>query len=413
MADTLRNRGDGTGPEDDGPTADDAAGPAGGAADGRSDESAGDADTEADSDTEADTDSDDTEAAPDGTDADLVGHDTDPVGDESDQDAAAPDAQDTGPADPDDTPTGPSPTRIGWVVAAFLFFWPLAVPALVLSMRTAEANGTGSFRRARKASVHALDFALGAVTVGVVGAVGLALAVVAAPTYASSLPQGVVSVMRSVVPPVLAEPLGITADDAGPAAPSDQPSDGNPYAEGADTENPVAGPGTSDPFDGAYTGDPGANPDADTEQDDADPDDTEPDDRDPDDTTATAGTAVPDLEVGDCIDTAATAGQATLYRIPVVACSTAHGGEIYAETTASDDLAEGGDAPTQQALWDAADAYCYPQFAKFVGLRWASSELQYWPIAPSEESWTEGDRRILCVVESATPVTGSLRDAER
>src|SRR5690606_25628901 len=60
MADTLRNRGDGTGPEDDGPTADDAAGPAGGAADGRSDESAGDADSDTDSDTEADTDSDDT-----------------------------------------------------------------------------------------------------------------------------------------------------------------------------------------------------------------------------------------------------------------------------------------------------------------------------------------------------------------
>ena len=131
------------------------------------------------------------------------------------------------------------------------------------------------------------------------------------------------------------------------------------------------------------------------------------------DTAATAGAEIPDLQVGDCIDTAATSGQTTLYRIPVVPCTTAHGGEIYAETTAEDSLAKNGEAPTQQALWDAADAFCYPEFTKYVGLQWARSELLYWPIAPSEESWAEGDRRILCVVESDQPVTGSLEGADR
>ncbi|MDR7382416.1 septum formation family protein [Promicromonospora iranensis] len=323
------------------------------------------------------------------------------------------------PDDPDEQPEGPYPTRLGWVVAAFLLFWPLAIPALVLSMRTAEANGTGNTRRAKKSSVRALDFALGAVTLGVVGIVGLAVGVVAAPTYASSLPQGFVSAARSFVPPALAGPLGITLPDDGaeiaaptsPAIPSGDPSsagdpyDPDPYASDPYAEDPYA----EDPYAGDPANDPQQLPPP------GSGDETEPsgEETPTSDTTATAGAEIPDLAVGDCFDTSATSGQTTLYRIPVVPCTTAHGGEVYAETTAPDSLAKNGQAPTQQALWDAADAYCYPEFTKFVGMRWARSELLYWPIAPSEQSWGEGDRRILCVVESEKPLTGSLKGAER
>ncbi|WP_423462341.1 septum formation family protein [Promicromonospora sp. MS192] len=362
-------------------------------------------------------------AAPEGTDgtgraeadgaearADTTGH----AGTEAETDTIGTD---------DDAPTGPSSTRVGWVVAAFLFFWPLAIPALVLSMRTAEANGTGSFRRARKSSVHTLDFALGAVTTGVVGLVALAIGIVAAPTYASSLPPGVVAAARSFVPPALAGPLGIGTPDGGVAPTSTAAPSGDPYADDPYAEDPYGGdlsaqdPYAQDPYgddqsaedagEGGYGEDPADGTDTGTSPEDGGAADPGPD------TTATSGAEIPDLEVGDCFDTSATSGQSTLYRIPVVSCTTAHGGEIYAETTADDSLAKDGEAPTQQALWDAADAYCYPQFARFVGLRWARSELLYWPIAPSEESWAEGDRRILCVVESETPVTGTLRDAER
>ena len=115
---------------------------------------------------------------------------------------------------------------MGWVVAAFLLFWPLAIPALVLSMRTAEANGTGNVRRAKKSSVRTLDFALGAVSLGVLGIVGLAIGIAAAPTYASSLPPGFVSAAKSFVPPALAGPLGITLPDDGAqlAAPTSSPT---------------------------------------------------------------------------------------------------------------------------------------------------------------------------------------------
>lgn len=308
----------------------------------------------------------------------------------------------------DDDPGLPYPTRLGWVVAAFLLFWPLAVPALVLSLRTAEANGTSNARRAKKSSVHALDFALGAVALGVVGIVALVVGVAAAPAYAASLPAGLVATVSSFVPPVLAGPLGITADDDPAAAaptPTTEPTDGpylgaEPYPDGS-----------------AGQSDPSSTSDTDDRTDPSDDDTTTPDTSDSDgstsDSTATAGAQIPDLEVGDCIDTAATSGQTTLYRIPVVSCTTSHGGEIYAETTASDDLATNGAAPTQQELWDAADAYCYPRFAKFVGMQWARSELLYWPIAPSKESWAEGDRRVLCVVESDDPVQGSLKGTAR
>jgi hypothetical protein len=327
-----------------------------------------------------------------------------PAADDADADAPATISSPTTIGDPDETPAGPYPTRVGWVVAAFLFFWPLAIPALVQSMRTAEANGTGNTRRAKKASVRTLDFALGAVSLGVVGIVGLVIGVAAAPTYASSLPPGFVAAARSFVPPALAGPLGITLpDDGAPLAtpaPSPTPTD-EPYATTA-TELPT------DPFPETLPEDSAPEPTPEAGAPEATDEPTPPSDA-----AATAGAEIPDLRVGDCIDTSATSGQTTLYRIPVVPCSTAHGGEIYAETTAPDNLAEEGSAPTQQALWDAADAYCYPQFARFVGLRWAESELLYWPIAPSEASWADGDRRILCVVESERPVRGSLDGAER
>ena len=323
---------------------------------------------------------------------------------DAEPDAEPDDEPDAEPDAADDLPAGPSSTRLGWVVAAFLFFWPLAIPALVLSMRTAEANGIGNARRARKSSVRALDFALSAVVIGALGIVGLAVGIAAAPTYASSLPAGFVSTARSFVPPALAGPLGIAQPDAGAelAAPSSSPTPSeDPYA----TADPYAPePGSQSPGDGPVAlptpgaGGPAGATDEPTPQ---------------TDSAATAGAEIPDLAVGDCFDTAATSGQTTLYRIPVVACTTAHGGEIYAETTAPDSLAKDGATPSQQALWDAADAYCYPEFTKFVGMRWAQSELRYWPIAPSEQSWAEGDRRILCVVESEQPVTGTLEGAER
>lgn len=337
--------------------------------------------------------------------------DEEAAGDGSPEDDAAPVA--FAPTDnaPDDEPTGPFPTRVGWVVAAFLLFWPLAIPALVMSMRTAEANGTGNVRRAEKSSVRTLDLALGAVTLGVLGIVGLAVGIVAAPTYASSLPAGFVSAVRSFVPPALAGPLGITLPDDGAelAAPTSSPSPSDdPYADAdTDTDPYAPEPSATDPYADVPADDLIETPEAD------DPTDPAGEPVPELDETATAGAEIPDLAVGDCFDTSATSGQTTLYRIPVVPCSTAHGGEIYAETTAPDSLARNGATPTQQALWDAADAYCYPEFTKFVGMRWARSELLYWPIAPSEESWAEGDRRILCVVESEQPVTGSLKGADR
>ena len=324
---------------------------------------------------------------------------------EETEDAESPEGAegDETPEDPDDDEADPYelpyPTRAGWVVAAFLLFWPLAIPALVHSMRTAEANGTGNARRAKKSSVRTLDFSLGAVTVGVLAIAGLWIAVAAAPTYASSLPPGLVSTAKSFVPPALAGPLGITLPDDGPALAVPTPSQ-SPTADPYATTDPYP-EGLVDGTDLLPTQEAGGE--------------VEPSEEPtPDaDTAATAGAEIPDLQVGDCIDTAATSGQSTLYRIPVVPCTTAHGGEIYAETTAEDSLGKKGAAPTQQALWDAADAYCYPEFTKYVGLRWAKSELLYWPIAPSEESWAEGDRRILCVVESEQPVTGSLEGADR
>ena len=150
MADKKQKPGDEPEPATEPETADPADGAEDASEDASEDDPAGDVD-------------DDTAEAAEATPAPA---DAEPASSDADGDSDG-DADGDSDGDSDQRPTGPFPTRVGWVVAAFLLFWPLAIPALVLSMRTAEANGTGNVRRAEKSSVRTLDLALGAVTLGV------------------------------------------------------------------------------------------------------------------------------------------------------------------------------------------------------------------------------------------------------
>lgn len=289
---------------------------------------------------------------------------------------------------PDD-PAPAQPVRVsartGWVVAAFLLFWPLAVPALVQAVKAARNAATDHVDAARQASRRALGFAAAAICTGTVLLAGSAAAVAMAPAW---LPGGA----SAYVPPVLAQAAGLvpagpapsdpaegTADPAGPR-PTPEASDGDDIAEWWATEGQQEAT---------------ASPEA---------------------TADSSRTKPVDLERGDCLDTEAVDDVAVLYWIPVVPCDEPHHGEVFGVTRLDDSVGAGrpSGAPTQDQLWEAADAYCYPEFDEFVGEAWAASELSYWPVAPSRESWEEGDRKVACIVESNDgPVTGTLAGAKR
>ena len=116
------------------------------------------------------------------------------------------------------------------------------------------------------------------------------------------------------------------------------------------------------------------------------------------------------LEVGDCLnETVTTEEVEEVSSVPTVPCSDPHDSEAYAATDIAD-----GEYPGDQAVIDQSDAYCYEQFATFVGLSYDDSELELASFFPTTESWEQGDREIMCFISSPDgQVTGTLAGAAR
>lgn len=132
-------------------------------------------------------------------------------------------------------------------------------------------------------------------------------------------------------------------------------------------------------------------------------------DRDPDtqEVLEEGDVSVYEIQVGDCLDSADLSGE--LNSVPVVPCAEPHDAEIYDSTMLS-----GDEFPGQAEVEAQADDYCIGAFESFVGVAYADSELYASTILPSEDSWSDGDREMLCVVfDTDGEVTGSLRDAGR
>ncbi|GEK22507.1 septum formation family protein [Cellulomonas xylanilytica] len=115
------------------------------------------------------------------------------------------------------------------------------------------------------------------------------------------------------------------------------------------------------------------------------------------------------LEVGDCLNETGTEEVTEVSSVPTVPCDQPHDSEAYAATDMP-----AGDYPGDQAVTDASDAYCYEQFATFVGLSYEESTLELASFFPTQESWAEGDHEIMCFIYSPDgQVTGTLAAAAR
>lgn len=113
--------------------------------------------------------------------------------------------------------------------------------------------------------------------------------------------------------------------------------------------------------------------------------------------------------VGDCVRISADGGElddGTAPTLPEVACSTSHGGEVYA----AKDL-PGDSYPGVEEIETTADAFCAAEFERFVGLPVEQSELTYYYLYPRGVGWRAGDHEVVCLVISPVDVTGTLRGA--
>jgi hypothetical protein len=112
------------------------------------------------------------------------------------------------------------------------------------------------------------------------------------------------------------------------------------------------------------------------------------------------------LKVGECFSGAAT-GQVS--DVNKVDCSVAHDSEVY---SVFDYPNPPSAFPGSAAMDTAASDRCTTDFAVYVGIDAASSGYGLGQLVPTAESWAQGDRQLVCLIQpgtSGTTLTGSAK----
>jgi Septum formation len=119
-------------------------------------------------------------------------------------------------------------------------------------------------------------------------------------------------------------------------------------------------------------------------------------------------TAWDDLKVGDCILEDDWEAQLGGGGVQVVDCTEEHTDELFAIAIHTD-----GSFPGEEEILSRADDACRQAFEGYVGTPYEESDYDFSYTAPSEETWTAGDRESLCFLFDleGDPLTGSAKDA--
>ncbi len=114
------------------------------------------------------------------------------------------------------------------------------------------------------------------------------------------------------------------------------------------------------------------------------------------------------IRVGDCLNDASAGDEVT--EVPLVPCSEPHDSEVYASIIMTGDAFPGNDAVIAEA-----DDACFERFEEFVGIPYLDSIYDFSYYFPTEGSWANGDREILCVIydPAGQKLTGSLAGIAR
>jgi hypothetical protein len=103
-------------------------------------------------------------------------------------------------------------------------------------------------------------------------------------------------------------------------------------------------------------------------------------------------TSVLDLEVGDCFSVESE----ELTSVGVVGCDAAHEYEVFA--VLEHDAGADAPYPGEPELLEHADTVCQPSFEAFVGRDYQTSIWYITSLPPSESTWADGDREIVCTL---------------
>lgn len=98
------------------------------------------------------------------------------------------------------------------------------------------------------------------------------------------------------------------------------------------------------------------------------------------------------IGVGTCFDDE-NLEEEEISSVPVRECNEPHDNEIYFAF----DLPDGEFPTTDEHMY----ARCEAEFANFIGVKYDDSIYDYDIMSPTEYSWEEGDREVLCLVFDA------------
>ena len=122
--------------------------------------------------------------------------------------------------------------------------------------------------------------------------------------------------------------------------------------------------------------------------------------------TAGVLTSVFDLAAGDCFGT----NEGPLASVLVVECGQPHVYEVFA--LVYHDGAASAAYPGDDAMTEYADTACRVPFETYVGRDYATSAYWITTIAPSADTWAQGDREIVCTLRMGSEgeeVSGSAQ----
>jgi hypothetical protein len=111
------------------------------------------------------------------------------------------------------------------------------------------------------------------------------------------------------------------------------------------------------------------------------------------------------LDVGTCFDDPDEFDLVDSSDVPIVDCDVPHDNEVYANS----DL-QGDEFPGREGIANRADQVCLAEFDSYIGAPYETSIYEFSWFVPSEESWDQGDREVICYAYdlSLDKITGSI-----
>lgn len=109
------------------------------------------------------------------------------------------------------------------------------------------------------------------------------------------------------------------------------------------------------------------------------------------------------LAVGDCIESIP-GDNARVTMLPKVSCAKPHEGEVYAQlrVTASS-------FPGQSSLESDYRERCFSAFAAYAPNAADSEDFESYVLYPTQATWSQGDRDVVCIATTKVKRTGSIK----